>query len=363
MGGVRARARRTGDVGTVRGARARAHCGANFLYRVCGGCGGRAPVRFTCARPPINQARNKIAPHRYAGLDERLELPEGVRKFTRLPAYSAVSAIMLPVCGGGGCYAYRPLVRPGRVAMGGVWSACAAAPELVVTPDGRRAWHADAACGCGRVRSCRVHGAHARACPRAWACSVRERPPERYGGADAVAHDGGAHLRVVALPAGASRASMRCKCVRCSGRAVGAGEAVGPRGAADGPPCVVEASALPYRNLGVCPRVRRVCRGDPPPPRIALPVPAPRRVNASWAAVRAVGGDARGGPPRAPRLAYATMVFGSPDAVVDRLAFTLASLRGVGATADIIVLVPDESWTVRGFTFSNGPGMRVSISW
>ena len=50
---------------------------------------------------------------------------------------------------------------------------------------------------------------------------------------------------------------------------------------------------------------------------------------------------------RAPRLAYATMAFGDPaPMVLPLLSFMLASARGTGTAADLIVLVPDDGvWT------------------
>ena len=101
---------------------------------------------------------------------------------------------------------------------------------------------------------------------------------------------------------------------------------------------------FPPPDSAVCPDsitdMTVVCE-VPRQPR-ALPPLVPQRrgqVNEAWHVVAARG-------TRVPRLAYVTMVYG-PDVawITERLHFTLASLRRVGAGgADIIVFVPDAAW-------------------
>lgn len=65
---------------------------------------------------------------------------------------------------------------------------------------------------------------------------------------------------------------------------------------------------------------------------------------------------------RAPRLGYVTYVYGDDAALtLSRLAFTIASLRAVGATSDIMVLIPGAAWVDAGRAALRGAGSGVSF--
>ena len=223
-------------------------------------------------------------PHERAQLEPGMTLPE----FVSLPRFAARDAIMLRVCGG--CGAELDDTREG----------CALHRPLLRF---------------GRVAIAGVRSA----------CTAR---------VDAVATAAGtpALLDVAACGDTARQLSGLEECESCRGmpHMCRSGDDTGGGGGAVvvGPVAEVAAAACDVRAVALVPRASVPTRAH----RAEVPI------QRGWAARPRT---------RAPRLAYVTMAFGNVASILPLLSFMLASVRGTGTAADLIVLVPsdDAVWT------------------
>jgi hypothetical protein len=224
-------------------------------------------------------------PHELAQLEPGMTLPE----FVSLPRFARRDAIMLRVCGGCGT-------------------------ELDDTRE-----------GCALHRPLLRFGRVAIAGVRS-ACTARVVAVATAAGTQASIEY--TTCRDTGLPGTSESECVYCRAMPHMCRS-GGGGAGGGGAAVVGPAVVVSATACDVRAVALVPRASVPTRAH----RAEVPI------QRGWAARPRT---------RAPRLAYVTMAFGDPaPMVLPLLSFMLASARGTGTAADLIVLVPEDDavWT------------------